>query len=175
MLPTPTLSLDEIRPVIDPVSLLDTGADGQPTGEWTRAIKTGLCGLAPRFNCHACAGQCKEADWREEWLYDLLWLRVHATEDRTTVLDSPLVAEIEWGRHRYNGPIRHDFQKLLLARANLRLMVFQAPDSERGREIVGELVEQVGAYSGSRQGDRYLFAYYGTRTRRFEYRDYVHR
>jgi hypothetical protein len=173
-MPTPTLSLDEIRPVIDPVALLETGSEGQPTGEWTRAIKAGLCRPAPRFNCHVCAGQCKEADWQEEWLYDLLWLRVHATQDRTTYLDSPLVAEIEWGRHKYNGPIRHDFQNLLLARADLRLMIFQAPDSERGRAIVEELVKQVATYSRSALGDRYLFACYCTRTRRFEYRDYVH-
>jgi hypothetical protein len=138
------------------------------------AIKAGLCRLAPRFDCYVCAGQCNNADWPEEWLYDLLWLRVHQTEDKTTILDSPLVAEIEWASALDNGPIRHDFQKLLIARADLRLMIFRAPDSKQGRTIVQELVEQIGTYAHTKRGDRYLFACYGTRTRCFEYREYQH-
>jgi hypothetical protein len=77
-----------------------------------------------------------------------VWLRVDEGQTQTTILDSPLVAEIEWGR---GGAIRVDFQKLLLARADMRLMVFEARNIERAHATVAELIEQIRAYRHSRK------------------------
>lgn len=84
-----------------------------------------------------------------EWLYDVAWLR--ATED-FLVRDVILVAEIEWGNAR---AVQQDFQKLLLARADCRVMIFDDTDGLRER-----LIDQAKKFRKSRRGDRYLFASY---------------
>jgi hypothetical protein len=162
--------LSEIQGVIDPVSMLETAAGGLPTAEWTRVIKGRLCDLASRSGCQVCASQCEKAYW-PEWLYDVVWLRVREAPLSRLILDSPLVAEIEWSNDR---AIQDDFQKLLLARADTRLMIFQAWDSVRGRAIMDKLVEQIDAYTRGEQDDRYIFACYCTHTRRFDYHERGH-
>jgi hypothetical protein len=72
------------------------------------------------------------------------------------VMDSPLVAEIEWSQSERE--IMRDFQKLLLARAGTRLMVFEAPSQKVGKARADRLIAQVRAYSRTESGDRYLFA-----------------
>ena len=64
----------------------------------------------------------------------------------------PLVAEIEWGNR---GDVWDDFQKLLVARAGVRVMIF---DDHAG--LLEELREHVRQYRNG--GDRYLLAQYRT-------------
>ena len=52
-----------------------------------------------------------------EWLYDVTWLEYEGE----LLTDAPLVAECEWSG---GEEIDHDFQKLLLARAGVRLTIF---------------------------------------------------
>lgn len=75
-----------------------------------------------------------------EWLYDLHWYKDNPNTDYMTKV-LPLVAEFELGNRReldkgksckqpYSA-VRFDFQKLLVANADIRLMVFQVADFER--------------------------------------------
>ena len=69
-----------------------------------------------------------------------------------------MVAECEWGNL---GEITDDFQKLLLARAAVRVMVFDGGHLKGGAEaIANELYRWVGAFEDSRKGDTYLLAGY---------------
>lgn len=75
-----------------------------------------------------------------EWLYDLHWYKDNPNTDYMTKA-LPLVAEFELGNRREldNGKsckqpysaVRFDFQKLLVANADIRLMVFQVANFER--------------------------------------------
>lgn len=89
-----------------------------------------------------------------EWLYDITWC-----EYKNELLQSvPLVAECEWGTL---GAIKDDFDKLILARAAVRVMVYDGGYSTDGAEgIANELCRRVGAFEGNRPGDTYLLAEY---------------
>ena len=68
------------------------------------------------------------------------------------LVDAPLVAECEWGN---KGDIEDDFEKLLLARAGVRLMIFDEPISKGMAE---RLAEKVRKFNGSRAEDAWLLA-----------------
>ena len=69
----------------------------------------------------------------ENGLYDVTWLK-HENDE---LVDAPLVAECEWGNKR---DIEYDFEKLLLARAGVRLMIFDEPISKGMAERLAEKV-----------------------------------
>jgi hypothetical protein len=69
------------------------------------------------------------------------------------VLDLPLVVESEWDPDP--NEILWDFQKLLIARARLRVMVFTAPEKEVAPRFQS-LRQAIADYSGTHKGDRYL-------------------
>lgn len=123
----------------------------------TSKVLTALCRVAPQFGYAAWASshfvdkQYKEGG---EWLYDVTWC-----EYKNNLLKSvPLVAECEWG---VLGAMKDDFEKLILARAAVRVMVYDGGYSKDGAEgIANELCRWVGAFEGNRPGDTYLLAGY---------------
>lgn len=121
--------------------------------DWTGEVLTRLCQLSkrPEWACGACArGNPNGADYGE-WLYDVCWF----VEDSECLTHLPLVAECEWGPE---GPCDGDFQKLLQARADHRLWLFQVPTDDAAREMFVGCRANVRRFSGSQVGDRYLFA-----------------
>jgi len=89
------------------------------TPRWTKEIKERLCELGHKLGYKVCASNYNDKDWGE-WLFDLVWL----LSDKNGYLTSvPLVMECEWDYRSTN--IEDDFQKLILARAHHRIMIFQ--------------------------------------------------
>ena len=127
--------------------------------EWTKAIKTKLCKIGTdEFRCKVGAHGVDEPepDYRE-WLYDVTWLE-YATDG--PLIDAHLVAECEWGNL---GEIGDDFEKLLLARASMRLMIFdgnyECDGCEPGsRRIAEHLAKCAKEFNGSRAEDAWLLA-----------------
>ncbi len=111
-----------MRAVQKDLNSLEVG-EGESDTVWTTAVKTKLCKIGrDRFGCKVCASGVDKADFGE-WLYDVTWLE-YEKNDRgklVNLVDAPLVAECEWGN---KGDIEDDFEKLLLARAGVRLMIF---------------------------------------------------
>ena len=117
---------------------------------WTEAVKTKLCEIGKdRFGCKIYANGVDEPkpDGGER-LYDVTWLK-HENDE---LVDAPLIAECEWGNQ---GQIEYDFEKLLLARARVRLMIFDEPTSKGMSE---RLAEKVRKFNGSRAEDAWLLA-----------------
>ena len=86
---------------------------------WTKEIKTRLCKIGNDLGYYTCASQVdRKCVNQGEWLFDVAWLDWE-TKDKN-LKSVPLVAESEWGDLDH---IRDDFQKLLVARADIRLMV----------------------------------------------------
>ncbi len=52
----------------------------------------------------------------------------------------------------------NDFCKLIVARADHRVMVFGASNSKKAQSTIDELIDEVHNTGFSRRGDRYLFA-----------------
>ncbi len=126
------------------------------TREWTRRVINALIqlgtgrGYTPYPNPQLCEG---------EWLYDVIWVRMN---EQNRVISVPLVAEIEWGNP---GDVWDDFQKLLVARAGVRVMIFNGYTG-----LLAELQEHVRQYANG--GDRYLLAQYLTKGPQFEVVEY---
>ena len=71
---------------------------------------------------------------------------------------APIVAECEWGTL---GAVKDDFEKLLLARATVRVMVFNGMYREIGTEaFANKICGWVGAFEGNQKGDTYLLVGY---------------
>ncbi len=121
---------------------------------WTQRVKETLVGLALDRGYKTYTSGVSRADGSEwgEYLYDLVWLEVDPNDD-FLVRDVPLVAEIEWGDEE---DIWDDFQKLPIARAAVRVMIF---DTKPG--LIEKLKNQmIRDFKLSADSDRYLFASY---------------
>jgi len=95
-----------------------------------------------------------------EWLYDLTCLEY---EDGY-LKGIPLVLESEWDR----GGVDADFQKLIVARADHRVMVLEVESDEKEKEVVEQLLQHVQKCRHSMVGDRYLFACWSKAKRVFD-------
>lgn len=120
---------------------------------WSRAILTGLSRLGQEREFYVCASpRFVDASDRDdsEFLYDLVWIRRY-DEDRMRMIK--LVAECEWGNCE---DVLEDFQKLLVARATGRLIVY-------GMDKAGDMTEELRAHIHAFQGepdDTYLLVAY---------------
>ena len=125
---------------------------------WTKAVKTKLCEIGQGrfgYRVYARTNEVDEA-YRDggEWLYDVTWLE-YKKSDLTELVDAPLVAECEWGGF---AAIVEDFEKLLLARAGVRLMIFDGNYKPGSKEIAAQLAGRVREFNGSRAKDAWLLA-----------------
>ena len=124
----------------------------------TRKVLNALCKTGKEtFHCSVFASRHFVDEQHRnggEWLYDITWC-----EYKNKLLQSvPLVAECEWGTL---GAIKDDFDKLIVARAAVRVMVYDGRHSTDGAEgIANDLCRRVGAFEGNRPGDTYLLAEY---------------
>ena len=132
---------------------------------WTRGIKNRICKIGKERGYEVRASSSEEAD-SGEWLYDVIWRKMSENK----VLDVGLVLESEWKRPL----IDDDFQKLLLAKAELRCMIFYAASKQSAKREVEELINQVVEFSRSQTGDKYLFCGWLVDEERFYFRDYTY-
>lgn len=123
---------------------------------WTKEIKTRLCKIGNDLGYYTCASQVdRKCVNQGEWLFDVAWLDWEKKDKKLKSV--PLVAESEWGDLDH---IRDDFQKLLVARADVRLMVCDAGwicgDDSNAQKTAKQLCRWIKAFKGSQAGDTYL-------------------
>lgn len=131
--------------------------DVTPPVDWTKVVLTKLCDIGRSFGFQVGAKVDKaNRDWGE-WLYDVTWLEYN---DAGRVVSAPLVAECEWGNLER---ITEDFDKLLLARASVRLMICEGNrkrGSNRSKKITEELGRRIRGFTAVRDKDSWLLAIY---------------
>ena len=88
-----------------------------------------------------------------EWLYDIVWLKL---DKHGHLIDSILVGESELNES--DSEIDWDFQKLLLAKAKHKVMIFQKKSIDDIHTKMADFEQQVKKYKGTDTGERYLFA-----------------
>ena len=136
--------LDRLKAEIDRAAL---------DSEWTKAIETELCRIGRSFGYKVYASKVDDMEKDDgEWLYDVTWLE-YEKSGRGELTDAPLVAECEWGGEQ---KIEDDFEKLLLARAGVRVMIFHGGNEPGARSDL--LAGKVRAFNGSRAEDDWLLA-----------------
>ena len=117
------------------------------------SVKTALCNAYRDRQFHRCAtGVDKGAADGGEWLYDVLCLRYTRKGWLRRVV---MVAECEWGNQ---DQIWYDFEKLLVARADLRVMVFDGRVKPGYPEIFQTFNRYIQKHKHSDRRDAWLFA-----------------
>ena len=144
-------------------------------GGWTLLIKNQLLQLGDEMDYEVCTSAAPRSDDdRQPWpdcLYDLTWLQM--VNDGKEVARVPLVFESELHNSR-EEQIDADFQELLLARADLRVMVFQQRKAAAVQEVMDTLERQAKACDATGPGDMYLLCGYDWEdTKRFAFRTFA--
>ncbi len=130
---------------------------------WTSEIINGLVILGKNNGYEASARQCNEANCGE-WLFDLAWYKYNKNRQLENLY---LAMESEWGN---KDAIRFDFEKLLVARAKYRLLIFQGIKIQ---EILVDLKQRINIFESRQKGDRYLFAGWDKKKQQFIIDNYV--
>ena len=104
---------------------------------------------------------------QQEWLYDMVWLTQESREKPPREVN--LVLECEWDTNE--TIIGDDFQKLLVARTNMRVFIF-ASGSGHTEAAIERLRQQIRDFRQNSQGDLYFFACYNEKEKRFAHLEY---
>lgn len=142
---------------------------------WTLAILSELTRLAYEdFEFYVYGKKCYMDDTITECLYDMVWYTPMPLDylphpQRNSIFrDIHLVLECEWKKGV--DEIMYDFQKLVQARAEHRVMIFQSYDTDA---TVDTMIHYLESAPNSVKGDRYLFAGYRPQDRKFDFRSFV--
>ena len=144
-------ALDSVNDELLPLKLKD--------GAWTKPMFAAVAPVALEL-CreHATLAACsfgggESLRHRKGWLYDFCcWV----TDGEERLLGLPVVVESEWLAW---SQVLDDFEKLLQARAGLRVLVFQR-DNSTPPNWRDELLARVQTFAESNASDVYLFAFW---------------
>jgi hypothetical protein len=123
-------------------------------GDRTRKVKNAVGRVAKESGFKWAAAGCDAdvVDENAEWMWDGgAWIE----NDSGWTIRQPLILESEWDRS--DAGVKDDFQKLVVSRADLRLMVFQRA-TEPEAKLTMSVLECGARLSLSEPGDRYLMA-----------------
>ena len=146
----------------------------------TEEVRNRICKAGDKqgYFAYGSGHRGPEGYCRGEWLYDIIWLDYH---DNDLLRDVKLVLECEWSQDKYKSElgrtrseIKDDFEKLLLARADLRCMIFKDESKQEAKAKIGELIDEVESFSKSEVKDNYLFCAWLEGEDRFLFCDYTH-
>lgn len=143
------------------------GISGVGNAAWTKNIKGKLSECASQFNGKSgkplitLPTMQKEPNWGE-WLYDMCWVDAEPDEEMNWSFKGFYLAlESEWGTSY--ALLCEDFDKLMIVRAPLKVMIYQNFKSQSVKDIAKKLSERANEFSGSVTGeDTYLFAGYNS-------------
>ncbi len=149
--PNPTEIASAITQLFD--SLPTRLGEGKKDSGWTKQLKEDIGSLGVTHGWAVCTSGFPDR-FDPEWLYDLIWYR---SEPDNHLAEVYLVMESEWAVAP--ASIKYDFEKLLLAKSSLKVMVFEAYD----RDIAGvfSLLESgIRAFQKKDAGEIYILAGY---------------
>lgn len=133
---------------------------------WTIAMKKGLADLGRRLGWGVCTASIG-GDCEREWLYDQVWYN----SPDAHVEDVGLLVESEWSPAL--SDVVYDFEKLLIARCAIKVMIFQAGDNDC-ETFFNRLLEGIRRYrhSTNAAGEHYVLACWRDSQRAFEFREW---
>jgi hypothetical protein len=161
-----------IRETLEANSWLIGDSDDKPSN-WTAAVNSLLKKVAQELHA-GCQIACKRTGDCSEWLYDF----VCYTENDFGLEDVLFVAESQWMNHWHKDQnykdILFDFEKLILARCQIRIMIFEANNETEIREYIGWLTKVVSLSKLTQTSDRYMFVGWNIEKEDFSTDLYIH-
>jgi hypothetical protein len=120
---------------------------GRGLTEWTAEVKSALRSLGKRKDYAVCPGPGDKA-----WLFDLIWFR---NDQDHRLREVVLVVESEWSLD--SDEIIYDFEKLLVAKSPIKLMVFQ--DHQENLTQLWSLLETgISSFQAEPANEKYILA-----------------
>ena len=137
-----------------------------PNTVWTLKIKQALCDLALALD-PTCKVNASGEGLHGEWLFDLVWYREKLIDDEVHLTTLDLVMESEWLRDWPN--LRDDFQKLLIARAAQKVMIFEVANDKAKQDRLTRMRTAQKMFNGGPDNANYMFAAYNAENSHFGY------
>lgn len=156
------IKVEAIKEALDRVSTDSENTTWNNT-EWTTQVKKALVSLARLHNLKTYASGCG-ADGKE-WLHDFAAMGYEYNPVKLSKM--ALIAESEWLTG--TNEIEDDFLRLVVSRADLRVMIFQSDTTIGFESIAATLLALAQGFELSRTDDLYLLACWVKSSRRFEY------
>lgn len=140
--------------------------------DWTNNILRELCTVGrDEFDCRVWTTGHPEGANGGGWLYDQTWTYPDSENWTKVGWSIPIVAECEWDKNLEK--IQEDFEKLLQARADVRVMIIDAARWSAPKKIALELCNWVSLFKGSKKNDLYLIVAYEEKTKPWNWRFFV--
>src|SRR5208282_6165667 len=128
---------------------------------WTAAIKKELVLAGHKLGFRVGASGVDPVDDPPaddgEWLWDLNWTQEKQEAEGRNLVDVPLVVESEWNPN-FREELVPDFQKLMVARAWLRVMIIEVLNRSEAEAKFNKFIALISKFAPTQAGDRYLFA-----------------
>ncbi len=126
---------------------------GMDNSQWTYITMLRLCEAGKALGYYVCTKSVTGAN-HGEWLFDQVWMAKTPGQLKRI----GLVVECEWSLKQ--DDILYDFRKLLVARADVRLMIFQARTPQRVKALFDLLRAETQGFTQQQSGDHYMLAGY---------------
>ncbi len=137
---------------------------GTCLARWTATLKRALIDLGKKNNYRVCAAGFLPDDCDIEWLYDLVWFRNDPPEHLREI---GLVLESEWSKVPFD--IKYDFEKLLVAKSPIKVMVFQ-DYQENLPQMLSLLETGIRCFRAEPANESYIFAGFRNSEYAFEFK-----
>ena len=131
-------------------------------GAWTVAIKGALIDLGQKHDYQICTSSFPD-ECESEWLYDLVWYRKAPSGHLREI---GLILESEWAK-KVKG-IQDDFEKLLVAKCPIKVMVFQDFKDTTVEQIWSLLETGIRTFESEPTKDRYILVGFNNGKHEFE-------
>ena len=129
---------------------------------WTQEIKRILGELGTNKGYMIATSGFRD-EFESEWLYDLVW---YYENENKMLVSVPLVMESEWQSKL--DAVKFDFEKLLLANAELRLMICQCKEWQT-EEYLDYFRKAIINYKLGNPSDTFLIALLDTDSEMFNF------
>lgn len=151
-------SPEQIKAILESIDH-DYRSESKDDGAWTQRIFEEIGRLGHTNGYYVCTKKSlySEANYGE-WLFDQCWLEYEeALNPNTPLLSVPLALECEW--QMGVSYIKHDFEKLLVSNANLKVMIFQQKDLTDAQVVCAKLMNYIECFD-PRRYEQYLLCCY---------------
>ena len=145
-------------------------------GDMTRSLFSELDRLAVDLDVDIRRGPKRKGEENLNWefLYDVCFLVPRDRDKKgyftrkTPLKQALIVLECEWNRSNQKRDILYDFSKLLIARAELRCLVFYTTRSSQDFDsTMQDVTALIAAFEQGAEEDRYLICGIGSQCLRF--------
>lgn len=130
--------------------------------KWTAFLKSKIREVGKKHGY--LVSPCPD-DGNKEWLYDLIWFRNDSDNQLSEVA---LVLESEWSSDSWH--IQEDFEKLLVAKASIKVMVFQC-NANNLQGLWDQLNKGIDAFKQRSPAETYILVAFKEEEHKFEIKE----